>query len=166
MLRLLPALLLLGLPIIEIAGFVIVGRQIGVLATIALVLTSMVVGSLLMRWQGFSLIDRIRREMQAGRDPSRELAHGFMILLAGILLVIPGFFTDIVGLLLFLPPVRDLVWRGLRRRMATGGSFTVFTSGFPRGPSGGRGPTIDLDSDDYSSGGPKPGSPWRRIDGR
>ena len=65
---------------------------------------------------------RIRAELDAGRDPGRELAHGAMIVLAGVLLLIPGFVTDMFGLLLFIPPVRDVAWRFLKRRVVVGGS--------------------------------------------
>ncbi len=148
------------LPLIEIAGFVLVGRQIGVLATIGLVVLSTIVGSVLMRVQGLGVLSRMRHDLDAGETPGRELAHGAMILLAGILLIIPGFLTDIAGLLLFLPPVRDAAWRFLRRRIKVT-SFTTFSGGFARRPD--RGPTIDLDADDYSPG-PRPDSPWRPID--
>ena len=164
MARIILPLFLLGLPLLEIAGFVLVGRQIGVLATVALVIASAIAGSILLRWQGFGVLTRIRRDVEAGRDPGRQLAHGVMILIAGILLIIPGFITDIIGLLLFLPPVRDLGWRLVRDRVRVVGDFGMFRGG--AGPGGGRrrGPTIDLDADDYSSTMRNPESPWRRID--
>lgn len=151
-------LLLLALPLLEIAGFVLVGSEIGVLSTIGLVLLSAVLGSILLRVQGFGVMTRIRTEMEAGRDPSKELANGAMIVLAGILLVIPGFISDIVGILLFLPPVRALAWRFLSKRVR----FTSDFGGFARrsGPAGGK--TIDLDEDDFSRQ-PNPKSPWRSI---
>ena len=153
-------LFLLALPFLEIAGFVIVGRQVGVFYTLALVVASGVLGAILLRVQGFGVAGRIRRELDAGRDPSRELANGVMILVAGVLLLIPGFVTDIIGLLLFLPPVRDLAWRFVKGRIVvSAGSF----GGFTRSGSGPRGKTIDLDADEYSSG-KRPDSPWRRID--
>jgi UPF0716 protein FxsA len=165
-------LFLVALPFLEIAGFVIVGRQIGVLATLGLVIAAIVLGAILLRVQGFGVMSRIRNELEAGQDPSRELANGLMILLAGILLLIPGFVTDIIGLLLFLPPVRNLAWRFLKGRIvvATAGLDGFTRAG--RGQNGRRGgKTIDLDADEYShraedgpNGGPHPGSPWRRID--
>jgi UPF0716 protein FxsA len=169
-------LFLLALPFLEIAGFVIVGSEIGVLYTLALVIASGILGAILLRIQGFGVMSRIRRELDAGGDPGREVAHGAMILLAGVLLLIPGFVTDIVGLLLFLPPVRDAAWRFLKSRVSiSAGSFGGFArpgaaSGVrPNGRRGGK--TIDLDADEYSSGpdaGPNAGSradsPWRRID--
>ena len=156
-------LFLLALPLLEIAGFVLVGRQIGVLPTLGLVIATGIAGTILLRHQGFGAMARIRAELDAGRDPSRELAHGVMIMLAGILLLIPGFVTDILGILLFLPPVRDFAWRLLRSRIQVAGSFGSMTGGFQR-PGGGRGDKIiDLDEDEYSAG-PDRNSPWRKID--
>jgi UPF0716 protein FxsA len=169
-------LFLLALPFLEIAGFVIVGRQVGVLNTLALVIASGVLGAILLRIQGFGVMNRIRKELDAGNNPGRELANGVMILVAGVLLLIPGFVTDIIGLLLFLPPVRDLAWRFLKSRVVvSAGSFGGFMrpgvgSGVGSGArQNGRrgGKTIDLDADEYNSGpdaGPRPDSPWRRID--
>ena len=156
-------LFLLALPLLEIAGFVVVGRQVGALATVGLVLASSVAGALLLRYQGFGVMTRVRTEMNAGRDPSRQLAHGVMIVLAAILLIIPGFITDIFGILLFLPPVRDLAWRLLKSRVVLATDFS--TGGFrPRQ----RGKTIDLEDGDYSRAddygrGPDHNSPWRRL---
>ncbi|PWJ80171.1 UPF0716 protein FxsA [Pseudaminobacter salicylatoxidans] len=155
---LIPSLLLL-LPLIEIAGFVIVGRQIGVFPTLGLTIAASIAGGMLLRHQGFGVMARIRNEIEAGRDPSRDLAHGVMILLAGILLLLPGFFTDILGILLFLPPVRDFGWNFLRKRV----DFTVNyggMGGFSRRQGQSR--TIDLDEADYSRDA-DPNSPWRRL---
>jgi UPF0716 protein FxsA len=161
--RIVLPIFLLALPLIEIAGFVLVGREIGVLATMALVLASALLGSILLRWQGFGVIARIRRDIDAGRHPGRQLAHGVMILIAAILLIIPGFFTDIVGLLLFLPPVRDLGWRLVRDRVRVVGDFSIFRGGAGAGRSGRHGPVVDLGEEEYSRTR-NPDSPWRRID--
>lgn len=152
-------LLFLALPLLEIAGFVVVGSEIGVLGTIGLVLLSAVVGSILLRVQGFGAMNRARAEIEAGRDPSRELANGAMIAFAGILLVLPGFITDIIGILLFLPPVRALAWRYFSKRVTFATDFRGFSQ---RGGAGGRGKTIDLDEDDFSRQ-PDPNSPWRQL---
>jgi UPF0716 protein FxsA len=149
------ALLFLAWPLVEIAGFVAVGRQVGVFATIGLVLLSAVAGAFLLRFQGFGAVTRIRRALDAGGDPSRDLAHGAMIMLAGILLLLPGFFTDIIGLLLFIPPVRDFAWRTLRRRVTVSANFGVFGAGFQRPGGGSRSRTIDLDADEYAETKPR-----------
>jgi UPF0716 protein FxsA len=154
------ALIFLLLPLLEIAGFVLVGRQIGVLPTLGLVIATGVAGIILLRIQGFGVMSRIRTELEAGRNPSRELAHGVMIMAAGILLLIPGFFTDILGILLFLQPLRDFVWRQVRSRIRFAG---VGTGGQSAGHRTARGKTIDLDEDDYSTER-DPERPWRRIE--
>ncbi|GGA90552.1 membrane protein FxsA [Brucella endophytica] len=154
------ALLFLALPFVEIAGFVIVGSHIGVLPTLALVVLSGMLGLFLLRVQGFSLLQRIRTEIAAGRVPDREVVHGAMLVVAAILLIIPGFFTDILGLLLFIPPVRDLVWRYLIRSRVI---VTMSTSGFghgPQAPGEPRDRVIDLTPDDYERK-PDRNSPWR-----
>ncbi|WP_352626710.1 FxsA family protein [Mesorhizobium sp. M0187] len=156
-------LFLLALPLLEIVGFVIVGREVGALATVGLVLASGIAGVLLLRHQGFGVMARVRAEMAGGGDPSRQLAHGAMIVVAAVLLIIPGFITDIIGLLLFLPPVRDLAWRRLKGRIVVA---TDFTAGGFRGRS--RDKVIDLDDGDYSreddfNRGPDHNSPWRRL---
>lgn len=154
---------LLLLPLLEIAGFVIVGREVGALATVGLVILSSVAGSLLLRHQGFGVMARVRAEMDAGRDPSRQLAHGAMIVLAAVLLIIPGFITDIFAILLLLPPVRDLAWRFLKSRIVLA---TGFTGGGFR--ARGRDKVIDLDDSDFSRDDDYPrrpdhDSPWRRL---
>ena len=155
-------LFLLALPLLEIAGFVIVGREVGALATVGLVLASGIAGVLLLRNQGFGVMARVRAEMAGGGDPSRQLAHGAMIVVAAILLIIPGFITDIIGLLLFLPPVRDLAWSRLKGRIVVATDFSA--GGFRRS----RDRVIDLDDGDYSreddlKRGPDHNSPWRRL---
>jgi UPF0716 protein FxsA len=142
-----------------------------------------VLGAILLRVQGFGAMTRARAELAAGGDPSRELADAAMILLAGILLLIPGFVTDIAGLLLFLPPVRHLAWRFVSRRIVVStagfgdfGQAGFGQAGFGRAGFGrrGRDRTIDLDAEEYSrdnngSASPRGDSPWkqppRQIDG-
>lgn len=139
-------LLLLALPLAEIAVFVMVGSEIGVLATVGLVIATTILGAILLRIQGFGILTRIRETMDAGGSPGRDLVHGVMVLLAGLLLLLPGFITDVLGLLLFIPPIRDLGWRLIRSRI------TIVTAA--TGPGGFRRPerdrTIDLDADDYA----------------
>lgn len=153
-------LIFLLMPLAEIAGFVWVGSHIGVLATLGLVVASAVLGAALMRFQGFGVLRSLRLATEEGRTPGRELAHGVMILLAGILLIIPGFVSDIFGLLLFIPFVRERVWSALQ------GRIVVMTSTGARGFGGRKsGRTIDLDADDFSRA-PRDDSPWKGIDDR
>lgn len=149
------------LPLAEIATFVVVGSEIGALATVALTIAMSIVGAVLLRWQGFGIVGRLQQELERGGSPGRELAHGAMVLLAGILLLIPGFLTGLIGLLLFVPPVRDLAWRLLRSRatVVTDFRFSEFRTAQQYNSR-----TIDLDEDEYSRNAPKKRgtSPWRR----
>ncbi|QRM53642.1 FxsA family protein [Sinorhizobium sp. BG8] len=146
MLRLIPAVLFLLLPLGEIACFILVGRQIGVLPTLSLVLLSGVLGILLMRIQGFGALLRLRQAAQEGKLPGREMLDAAMIVVAGLLLLIPGFLTDVLGIALFLPPVRQWVWK----RLLKGVVVVDIPSSTPDADR--RQPeihTIDLDSDDF-----------------
>ena len=110
--------LLLIVPLAEIGAYIVIGREIGVLWTLAMVFVTAVIGSILLRVQGFGLINRIQSEMQEGRVPGRELVHGVMIMIAGVLLLTPGFITDTIGFLLFVPQIRDAGWALLKNRIS------------------------------------------------
>lgn len=103
-------------PVIEITLFIKVGGLIGLGWTIALVLTSAIAGSWLVRQRGMRALADLTVSLAELRDPAEPLAHGALILFAGALLLTPGFFTDIVGLMLLLAPVRRLVLRNLAAR--------------------------------------------------
>ncbi len=157
-------LLFLLLPLAEIATFVLVGREVGVGMTLLLVLAGMIAGVVLLRLQGLGTLRRLQQTTAKGGDPGRELVHGVMIVIAGILLIVPGFLSDIVGLLLFLPPVRDFAWRLIRDRLTivTASSGATAASGFgfsaENAPpqSQGRGPhVIDLDDGEFSRDRPE-----------
>lgn len=148
------------LPLLEIAGFVVVGSRIGALATVGLVIASAVLGALLLRIQGIGALQRAQIQVQAGGAPDREIVHGAMIVLAGLLLIIPGFITDIIGLLLFLPPVRDLAWNAIRSRIVVVGTGFGMRGGQARRET----KVIDLDEQDYREIDGKGPSPWRRPD--
>lgn len=154
-------LALLGIPILEIAVFIQMGGLIGVFPTLAMIFVTAVIGTVLLRQQGFALLGRIRAEMDAGRVPGRELGHGAMILVAGVLLLTPGFVTDTLGFLLFVPAVRSAIWRFLVRHV---GVTVVDMSRRPHRPGGPEEPVVDLDEDEWSRKG-NPDTPWsgRRL---
>lgn len=110
----LPGLLLL--PLVEIALFVVIGGAIGVWATLGLVVLSGLAGVAAVRLNGFQTLVRARASLEAGTDPAGPMAHGALGVLAGLLLIVPGFFTSAVGLLLLLRPVRQALigWAGAR----------------------------------------------------
>lgn len=158
-------LLLLIIPILEIAVFILVGSQIGVLATLAMIFVTAILGTFFLRQQGLSILQKLQAESQAGNIPGRELVHGAMIMIAGVLLLTPGFVTDSIGFLLFFPPFRDLAWNFLKTRinvMNFGGAHTFHTgTGHSQSgrPNYSDEPFVDLNEDEYSTD-PDPNSPW------
>lgn len=149
------SLLVLGLILGEIAAFILVGKAIGVLGTLALVLLGIVAGATLLRWTGVATLLRIRAEMAAGRVPTRPLVDGAVGAIAALFLMLPGFISDLVGLLLLVPITRNAIWRGVRRRFEpTRRSRAAFA---PR-----RGAVIELDQSEYAA--PADAS-WRRDGG-
>ncbi len=106
------------LPLLELAVFVQVTHWIGALDSILLLLLVSAGGILIVRHQGLGIYRRVRAQLRAGIVPAAELVDGLLILIAGLLLIVPGFVTDFVGLLLLLPPVRGFV-RGIVRRRSS-----------------------------------------------
>ena len=94
------------MPIVELAVLIQVGQAIGVLNTIGLLLLVSFVGAWLVKREGMGVWRRFRQQVETGHVPGKELADGVMILFAGALLMTPGFVTDVLGILLLLPPVR------------------------------------------------------------
>ena len=148
-------LALLGIPILEIAVFIQVGDLIGVFPTLAMIFVTAVIGTGLLRYQGFSLLARIRAETEAGRIPGAELGHGAMILVAGVLLLTPGFVTDTIGFLLFVPAVRSALWRFIARHVVV---IDVAGTGQKKGDP--RDPVVDLDEEEWSRKPGNPETPW------
>ncbi len=158
---------ILLLPLMEIAVFIWIGGLIGIFPTILLTVITALAGTVMLRQQGISLLMRMQKELDAGRAPGNEVMQGAMIVLASILLLIPGFVTDAIGLLLFVPPVREALVRFIISR-----SDVVIVGG-----QGGRAPgdpVVDLDADDWSekNGGAHDGStgqprisPWNEGSG-
>ena len=130
------------LPFLEIAGFIWVGGQIGILATLAAIVLTAIAGMLIIRWQGVGLILDSRAMMARGEVPAKVFAEAMMLALAGLLLVIPGFVTDAVGLLLLIPPVRSALYGLLSRNMVVVSSYR------PSQPGPGI-KSIDLDPDSW-----------------
>ncbi|MEZ2130014.1 MULTISPECIES: FxsA family protein [unclassified Sinorhizobium] len=153
-------LFIFAMPLVEIAGFIIVGKAIGLWATLGLVILSIFAGLALLRIQGIGILQRISAESRNGGVPGRDLVHGAMIVLAALLLLLPGFVSDILGLLLFIPAVRDLAWKYLSQRIIILGSAGPFARGNNARPSGTRNaPVVDLDEKDYHRE-PNRKSPW------
>jgi UPF0716 protein FxsA len=135
--RLFLIVLFIVVPIAELAVLIQVGQLIGVWWTIALLVADAILGSLLARSQGRLVWRRFNEALQAGRAPAREVMDGALVLFGGALLLTPGFLTDILGIVLLLPPTRALVRAVLVRRFA--GRMVASMRG-PRvgGPGGAR----------------------------
>ncbi len=103
-------------PIIEIALFIQVGGLIGLWPTLGIVVLTAVLGTVLVRTQGRMALANLQQSFARLDDPTEPLAHGAMILLSGVLLLTPGFFTDAVGFALLIPPVRVAVFRYLKSK--------------------------------------------------
>jgi len=102
-------LLFIFIPIIEIAIFITVGSSIGILNTIAIILLTAMIGIYFVRRQGLSLLFNAQKNMSQGIVPTEEIKGGIFLLVSGLLLITPGFFTDCVGFAIFLKPVQNFI---------------------------------------------------------
>lgn len=142
---------ILGLPMVEIALFVVIGGEIGLWATLGWVVFSAVLGVFVMRLSVARQAVALRGGLKGLRDPAQMAAGGMLSLLGGALLTLPGFFTDGVGILLLLPPVQMLLTRRLLK------SGAVFRAGQPQDD--------DIIEGEFTEEPPRSGpSGWTRLD--
>lgn len=113
-------LLFVVTPIAEIGLFIVVGGRIGILPTLGVVVVTAIIGASLVSRQGRGELARARRTIMQGSFPGREMAHGAMILVAGALLLTPGFLTDGIGFALLVPGIRETLRRFLAKRIGDG----------------------------------------------
>ncbi|TYO88885.1 FxsA family protein [Oceanicella actignis] len=160
-------LILVAVPIVEIALFIKVGGFLGLWPTLAIVLATAAAGTLLLRAQGREAIDDLQRSLTQGGDPAGALAHGALVLAAGLLLLTPGFFTDAVGLALLIRPVRAAVIRWASRHMAARMEVHVHAARTGPGPGpAGEDEVIDADFvvlDEDGRPRPEPDPDARRV---
>ena len=102
-------LIFIIIPIIEISIFITVGSNIGILNTIGIILLTALVGIFLVRRRGLSLLFSARQNVYDGVMPTNEIKGGIFLLISGLLLITPGFFTDCIGFAVFLKPVQDFI---------------------------------------------------------
>jgi len=121
-----PILLLffIAIPVLEIALFIQVGDWFGLWPTIGLVLLSAVVGASLVRSQGLQTLLTVQQRLAQGQLPAQQILEGMMLALAGMLLLVPGFFTDMIGLLILLPAPRAWLAQSVMSRMVIGQMHT------------------------------------------
>jgi UPF0716 protein FxsA len=153
--------LFIGVPLIEIALFIEVGGLIGLWPTVATVMLTAVIGTVLLRQQGMATLQRAQAEMAAQRMPVRELFDGACLLAAGILLLTPGFLTDAIGFALLIPALRGIVGRLLWQAVQRSGTVHVHTESYTT-RSDGRGPIIEAEYEDVTA----PGDNGRPLPGR
>ncbi len=152
-------ILFIAIPLTDFMLLVKLSGAVTIPVTLAVVILTGVVGAALARRQGLRTLAKIQAEMQAGRLPASELGQGMLILVAGVLLMTPGFITDAFGLLLLIPPIRRLALafftRHLKSRIVIQG---IQSNGRPEWTSGGAtaGESEDFSPFDMTSSGPRP----------
>lgn len=119
-------LLLVVAPLVELYVIIQVAQVIGGWETIALLVIESMVGAWLLKRQGLSVLAKVRDAVDHGRVPGKELVDGMLIVVAGALMLAPGFIGDLIGYLLLIPPTRALVRAPLMKRFAAGGSAGQF----------------------------------------
>ncbi|WP_320201040.1 FxsA family protein [Agrobacterium sp. rho-13.3] len=157
----LPVIILL-IPILEIAGFIIVGKALGLWLTLALILFTSFLGLVILRSGGLGMVRNLQNASRTGAEPAEAIINGGMRVIAGILLFLPGFITDAIGLVLLVPGFRKLIWSAIGPRIVVAGSFNGRGNGqdFRPGPqSDASSKVVDLDDDDFHRDSPK-NSPW------
>lgn len=110
-------ILFAAIPLLELYLLLAVGQRLGPVWTIALVLATAALGAYLSKSQGLRTIERMRENMSRGVAPAGELVSGALILLAGVLLLTPGFLTDAVGFCLLIPPLRQRIIHLVQRKL-------------------------------------------------
>jgi UPF0716 protein FxsA len=146
-------LVLLVIPLIEIALFIEIGGLLTLWPTLALVVAGPVLGVWVIRRQGLRTMDKLRATLDAGRDPAGPMADGAVQLVAGLLLILPGFLTDSIGLLLLVPAVRRRLIRAIARRA------TIITPHRRPGPVVLEGEYTEVTDADPEAGETRP-TPW------
>jgi len=111
------AVLFLVVPLLEIYLLIQVGQVIGAGWTVFLVVLTAVIGVALLKAQGISTLNRAQQKLQANELPAREILEGMGLVVAGALLLTPGFFTDAIGFVLLFPPTRIMLVKAVASRM-------------------------------------------------
>ncbi len=158
--------LFIGVPILEIALFIEVGDWIGLWPTILIVIATAFAGTTLLRAQGVATLARAQASLARNEAPVAEAFDGMCLLLAGILLLTPGFATDTLGLLLFIPALRHAIMGWFWKRLRASEKFHVYAARTTRGHADES--VIEGEFEEVGrkpgDGPPKPIHP-RRIDG-
>lgn len=172
-------LLFIAVPLIELALLIKLGAWVGILPTVALVIVTAVIGTVVLRQQGLQTMMRLNEMIARGEPPIAPVAEGAILLLAGAFLLTPGILTDTVGFLLLIPAIRRAVASWGLTRLLRSGSIRVTTFGRrpgdrdPRRPGSDEhgaprhdrpGPVIDGEYERLDERDRKPGSGPRKAD--
>ncbi|MBE71434.1 MAG: exclusion suppressor FxsA [Thalassospira sp.] len=159
-----------AMPIIEIAVFIQAGELIGLWPTIGVVVLTAIIGTSLMRAQGLQTLAKAQSQMDQGEMPIGALFDGICILIAGVLLLTPGFVTDTFGFLLLVPPLRQLIGAKVIMKLVQSGNIrtnfrgATYSSGAQGGPNA-RGPNGAGGNGAGGPGGARPRGAGPIIDG-
>lgn len=126
-------LLLIVVPVLEIAVFILVGNAIGILPTILLIVLTSVLGAALAKKEGLNAIRTAQMQVSQGQMPGAMLLDGICIFIGGIVLIAPGFITDVLGFLLLIPQTRSVFKAFLQKMLqkAMNSGNVVFIAGNP-----------------------------------
>lgn len=122
-------IMFVGLPIIEMWLLIKVGAVIGALPTIAMVVTTAVIGAALLKQQGLETLTRAQQRLNSGQVPATEILEGLMLAVGGALLLTPGFVTDAIGFVCLIAPLRRMVIAGLIKRGVMRVQMNQFNNG-------------------------------------
>jgi UPF0716 protein FxsA len=122
------------IPVVELSVLIRVGEVLGSWNTVALVILTAVVGVSLVRSQGLSTLMSVQKKLATGEAPGQEIVEGMMLAMAGILLLIPGFVTDLIGLILLTPitraPLARYFYQRMQLKVVAGAQFRAGTNPF------------------------------------
>jgi len=155
-------------PIVEIGLFLQVGSYIGVPATLGLIILTAIAGTMLVRSQGLDVLRKVQNSANRGEMPVAALAQGLFVLIAGVLLLTPGFATDALGFALLIPPVREMlaakIWKLIEPNVVTSTQWSSTHS--TSSPNRADGKVIDIEAveidETAKKGADKPGNTQRQ----
>lgn len=116
--------LFVTVPLLELYLLIHVGGLIGIIPTIGICIATAVIGASLMRYQGLQTLARVQAKLSQGELPAIDMLEGAILLLCGLLLLTPGFFTDTIGFLCLVPKLRRLLAAGILKHMLSRGTVT------------------------------------------
>ena len=154
-------LIFIVVPIIEVAVFIQLGNEIGLWNTVILILLTAIIGTWLLKSQGMATLKRAQENFQNQVFPVAEVFDGLCLALAGILLLTPGFVTDSVGFLLFLPQFRVILRTQIWARLAKSQSARVWVN--PKNSTASQGDKPNTIDGSFREVGPEDESPDPRL---